>query len=238
VTRHARSRGGNSGMLALAAQGYSGGSRHRGGAGVVSVLLAMAGGLLRGALRFVLCSQPDIAVVAQHDTVGAAARAVRDDPPDVVVLDLDLLVDGHVVDAARAAGEVRAALPGCRVLALVDPRRPGFGSQLGTVPPEVAFLAQTAQPERMVDAVRQLARGEPVVDGELLLAALTRQPVLSDKELRVLEVAALGAPVKEIARKLSLSPGTVRNHLSHIISKTGARNRIEAIHIAQQSGWI
>jgi two-component system response regulator DesR len=198
----------------------------------------MAGGLLRGSLRFVLASQPGIEVVAEHDTVGAARRAVLQEAPDVTVLDLDLLVDGHVVDAVRAAREARTVLPDCKVLVLVDPRRPGFGSRLGTVPQAIAFLAQTAPPERMVDAVRHLARGEPVVDGDLLLAALTGEAVLSEKELRVLEVAALGAPVKEIARKLSLSPGTVRNHLSHIIAKTGARNRIEAIHIAQESGWI
>jgi two-component system, NarL family, response regulator DesR len=205
---------------------------------VVRIQLAMPGGLLRGALRFVLSSQPDIEVIAEHDTVGAAIRAARDDIPDVTVLDLELLCDGYGVDALHAARETHAELPDSKVLVLVDPRRPGFGSRLAAVPPAIGFLAQTARPERVVDAVRQLARGEPVIDGDLLLAALTRKPALSQKELRVLEVAALGAPVKEIAQKLGLSPGTVRNHLSRILAKTGARNRIEAIHIAQESGWI
>ena len=205
---------------------------------MVRVLLAMPAGLLRGALRFVLSAQPDIDVIAERDAVDSAVRTIRSEKPDVTVLDLDLLGDGHGIDARQAAREAHAELPDSKVLVLVDPRRPGFGSQLASVPPTVGFLAHTAPPERVVDAVRQLARDEPVVDADLLVAALTRKTPLSAKELRVLAVAAQGTPVKEIARRLSLSPGTVRNHLSRIIAKTGARNRIEAIHIARESGWI
>jgi two-component system response regulator DesR len=205
---------------------------------MVRVQLAMPGGLLRGALRFVLSAQPDILVIAEHDAVGGAIRTIRAEKPDVTVLDLDLLGDGYGIDARQAAQEAHAELPDSKVLVLVDARRPGFASQIATVPPTIGFLAQTAPPERVVDAVRCLARGETVVDGDLLVAALTRPPPLSEKEMRVLAVAAQGAPVKEIARELDLSPGTVRNHLSRILAKTGARNRIEAIHIAQESGWI
>jgi len=205
---------------------------------LVRVLLAMPGGLLRGALRVVLSAQPDIEVIAEHDAVESAVEVLRSKAPDVTVLDLDLLGDGHGLDARQAARQAHDELPDSKVLVLVDPRRPGFGSQLASVPPTVGFLAHTAPPERVVDAVRQLARDEPVVDADLLVAALSRKTPLSTKELRVLAVAAQGSPVKEIARKLSLSPGTVRNHLSRIIAKTGARNRIEAIHIARESGWI
>jgi two-component system response regulator DesR len=215
--------------------GYNGSAVALGGGwGLVRIQLAMPGGLLRGALRFVLSSHPEIDVIAENDTVAAAIRTVREDTPDVTVLDVDLLG----VDARLAAREAYAELPDSKVLVLVDPRRPAFGSQLATLPPTIGLLAQTARPERVVDAILQLSRGEPVVDADLLVAALTRTTALSEKELRVLEVAALGAPVKEIARKLGLSSGTVRNHLSRIIAKTGARNRIEAIHIAQESGWI
>lgn len=202
------------------------------------VQLAMPGSLLRGALRFVLSAQPDIDVIAEHDTIGGAVQTLRRDRPDVTILDLELLYDGHGIDARRAASEAHAALPDSRVLVLVDARRPGFASQIAVVPPDIGFLAQSAPPERVVDAVRRLACGEPVIDSDLLVAALTRPPPLSGIEVQVLSVAARGSSVKEIAKELMIAPGTVRNHLSRILAKTGARNRIEAIHVAQEAGWI
>jgi two-component system response regulator DesR len=206
--------------------------------GMVRVQLAMPGGLLRGALSFVLSAQPDIDVIAEHDAVGGAIQTLRTHSPDVTVLDLDLLGDGNGIGARQAAQEAHAELPDSRVLVLVDPRRPGFASQIAAVPPTVGFLAQSAPPERVVDAVRRMARDEPVVDGDLLVAALTRPPPLSERELRVLVVAARGHSVKEIAVELAIAPGTVSNHLSRILAKTGARNRIEAITIAREAGWI
>jgi two-component system, NarL family, response regulator DesR len=209
---------------------------------VVRVILAMRGGLLRGALRYVLSSEPDIDVVAECDHVDGAIDRVRSEDPDVTVLDLDLLSDGGTTDdaydARLAARKAHAEMPDARVLVLVDPRRPGFGTTISRTPPSIGFLAHSAPPERVVDAVRHLVRGERVVDSDLLVAALTRKMPLTNGELRVLQVAARGLPVKEIATALSISPGTVRNHLTRILAKTGARNRIEAINVARDSGWI
>jgi two-component system response regulator DesR len=204
---------------------------------VIRTLLAISGGLLRGSLRFVLSAEPDIDVIAEVETLDGMADVIRGDPPDVAVFDFDGLGLGPGADVTAAVREAHADLADSRVLLLVDPRRPGIGGQL-TGAPTVAFLAHTAPPERVVDAVRRLANGESVVDADLVVAALHASTPLTTKELRVLEVAALGMPVKDIAKNLSLSPGTVRNHLSRIIAKTGARNRIEAIYIARQAGWI
>ena len=205
----------------------------------VRIVLAMRGGLLRGALRYVLSADPEIDVVAEHETIDDTIGAIAVDRQDVTVVDLNLLgVDGATLDATQVAERTQHELPGCKVLVLVDPRRPGFGSQLAGTPATVGFLAQTAPPERVVDALLRLCRGERVVDVDLLVAALTPTGPLTNKELRVLQIAALGWTVKEIAAKLSLSPGTVSNHLSRIMNKVGARNRIEAIHIAQSNGWI
>jgi two-component system, NarL family, response regulator DesR len=205
---------------------------------MVRVQVAIPGGMLRGALRFVLAAQPDIEVVAEHDEVSGAVQTLRAEKPDVTVLDLALLGEGNGIDARLAAQEAHAELPDSRVLVLVDQRRPGFASRIATVPPAIGFMAQSAPPERVVDAVRRLARGEQVIDGDLLVAALTRPAPLSRKELRVLTAAARGSSVKEIAGELAIAPGTVQNHLSRILAKTGARNRIEAIRIAQDAGWI
>jgi two-component system, NarL family, response regulator DesR len=88
------------------------------------------------------------------------------------------------------------------------------------------------------EGIRRLYRREPVLDADLVVAALRTRSPLTPQEVRVLQAAAEGWPVKEIARKLGLSPGTVRNYLSRVIAKTGARTRIEAVHIAQQAGWV
>jgi two-component system response regulator DesR len=205
---------------------------------VIRTVLAISGGLLRGSLRFVLSAQPDIDVVAELDAIDSVADAVRTIPPEVTVLDVDSLRLAAGADVLTAVRAACAGWPDSKVLVLVDPRRPGIGGQLADAPATIAFLAHDVAPERVVDAVRRLARGEPVVDAELVIAALRPGPPLTTTELRVLEVAALGTPVKDIASRLSLSPGTVRNHLSRVIAKTGARNRIEAIYIARQSGWI
>jgi two-component system response regulator DesR len=195
----------------------------------------MPGGLLRGALRYVLSTQDDIDVIAELDNLDEAISVIRADRPDVTVLDLDIVE----IDAVATVHEVHAEIPDCKVLVLVDPRRPGLlNAKLASKPPTIGFLAHTAQPELVVDAIRRLVRHERVLDGELVAAALRPRGPLTAGELRVLQVAAQGWPVKEIAAKLSISPGTVRNHLSRVIAKTGARTRIEAIHIAQRAGWI
>jgi two-component system response regulator DesR len=192
----------------------------------------MRGGLLRGALRYVLSSQDDIDVVAERDNLADAIAAVRVQRPEVTVLDLDI-ADGSGTPA------VDPGLFDCKLLVLIDPRRPAvLHSGLTNPPATVGLLAQTVPPERVLDGIRRLVRDERVLDAELVVAALRTKCPLTARELRVLQAVALGLPVKEIASSLGLSPGTVRNHLSRIIAKTGARTRIEAIHIARQAGWL
>jgi two-component system response regulator DesR len=202
---------------------------------VIRTLLAMPGGLLRGALHFVLSTKDDIDVVAEQDNLVDMLAAAERARPDVTVLDLDL----PGVDAAAIARHRLFDPARCRLLVLVDPRRPGaVHAGVAGRPARVGFLAHSVPPDRVVDGIRRLYRGEPVLDPDLVVAALRSKNPLTAQEVRVLQAAALGAPVKEIARKLGLSPGTVRNYLSRIIAKTGARTRIEAIHIARQAGWF
>lgn len=202
---------------------------------MIRTLLAMPGGLLRGALRIVLSTQDDIDVVAERDTLDEAIAAVRTDTPDVTVLDMQLVG----LDRSAAGRDAYKAMPDCKILVLVDPRRPGLlRGRMRNPPLTIGLLAHSAAPEQVVDGVRRLAREERVLDADLVVAALRSDGPLTDAELRVLQAARLGWPVKEIAAELSISPGTVRNHLSRVLAKTGARTRIEAIHIAENSGWL
>jgi two-component system, NarL family, response regulator DesR len=102
----------------------------------------------------------------------------------------------------------------------------------------ISFLAEDGPPMRLVEAVRRTAKGERVIDPALVVAALSMPCPLTPREMDVLGVIAEGATAKEVARRLALASGTVRNHMSRILSKTGARSRVEAVRIAQDSGWI
>jgi two-component system response regulator DesR len=202
---------------------------------VIRTLLAHNGGLVRGALAFELDQQDDIAVVGELDHADEVVPAVLARRPDVVVADFDLLgVDGLPV----ACGLHRPHR--CRVLILAERRRSSVLSKVlaAEAPRGVGFLAKDGPPGRLVEAVRRVARGEPYVDAELVVSALHTRNPLTRREVEVLSLAAQGGPVDEIAERLALSPGTVRNHVSRILAKTGARTRIEAVRIAGDSGWI
>lgn len=200
---------------------------------MIRALLALNGALIRGAVAFVLAEQDDIDVVATLDRGDQIPSALRAEQPDVAIVDADLL---------RSNGWAHRAPPirwSCSLLMLVDPRRPhALGDMLRDSTSAMGVLGHDVAPEHLVEAVRQLSRGEPVVDPALVVAALNQESPLTRREREVLEIAAHGWPVVEIADILKLAPGTVRNHLSRIVGKVGARTRIEAVRIARDAGWL
>jgi two-component system response regulator DesR len=202
---------------------------------VIRTLLAHRGNLFRGALAHVLGAEDDIEVVAEIGKFGEMVDAMLVHHPKVTVLDLDLLP----LEELPGLRGLRRTVPGCAVLVLAEARRSGsLGPAMAGPVPGLGFLAKDCQPGRLVTAVRSVAGGEPVLDPELVMAALRTGSPLTRRETEVLRIAAEGVPLREVAHRLTLSPGTVRNHLSRVIGKVGARTRIEAVRIAQDSGWI
>jgi two-component system response regulator DesR len=194
---------------------------------VIRVVLAFDDVLMRGALASVLAAEPDISVVGEVDRGSGISSACEASPPDVAVVGLGLTGDGGYV-----AGP-------CPTLVLVGRRqRVRDLRRVVAAGPTVGVLTIDVSPQRVVAGVRRLARGESVIDPDLVLAALTDTNPLSAREIDILERTARGATVTEIADSLSLSPGTVRNHLGRITRKTNARTRVEAVHVATQAGWI
>jgi two-component system response regulator DesR len=200
----------------------------------IRVLLVVQMSLLRGALDAVLSAEDDLEVAAglgRVDELTPIARAVR---PDVIVIDLDLLVDG-ALSTLYQLGEL---LPDCALLVLGDTDNPG--PMRAALDMHVrGFVGKDTAPGRFVEYVRKMAHGERVIDPTLAVAALRvpRNP-LTARELEVLQVAASGVPSAEVASQLHLSVGTVRNYMSAIMRKTRARNRLEAVRIAVDSGWL
>jgi len=201
---------------------------------VIRVMLIDDVLLLRTALAAVLSNEIDIKVVADlasSDDVAPIAEALR---PDVAVIDFDPRGCAALA-AARALGLV---MPGCGVLALTSVRPAGPVRRLlaSTVQ---GVLGKDTEPCQVAQAIRKVARGDRVIDPALAVAAmLVPQGPLTPRELDVLRVAAEGVPTAEIASRLHLSCGTVRNYVSSALRKTGARNRLEAARIADDAGWL
>jgi two-component system response regulator DesR len=201
---------------------------------MIRVLLAEDQAMVRGALAALLSLEDDIEIVAEvgrGDEVAVVARATH---PDVALLDIEM----PGLDGISAAAALHAQLPSCRAIILTTFGRPGYlrqAMQSGVV----GFLLKDAPSDQLATAIRRVAAGERVVDPKLAMAALSEgNSPLTEREREVLAAAAQGATIADIASSLFLSEGTVRNYLSVAIQKLGARNRIEAAHIAEQKGWL
>ena len=200
----------------------------------IRVLLADDQALVRGALAAMLGLESDIEVVVQVGTGAEVVPAARANAPDVALLDVQM-PDG---DGLTAAADLHKALPACRIVILTTFGRPGYLSRAMRAG-AAGFVVKDAPPEQLVDAVRRVHAGLRVVDPALAAESLSSgASPLTDRERGVLTAAADGATVAAVAARLHLSEGTVRNHLSSAIGKTGARTRAEAVRLADERGWL
>lgn len=200
----------------------------------VKILLAEDVHMVRGALVALLELEPDLEVVAAVDRGDTIVQAALEARPDVAVIDVDL----PGIDGLTAAAELHEQLPSCRTLILTSLGRPGTLRRALSAHVS-GFLLKDSPSDQLALAVRSVAAGRRVVDPQLALAAWdSPDNPLSPRELEVLRLAARGADAAEIAGCLYLSKGTVRNYLTAIVTKLGARNRIDAIRLAEEAGWI
>lgn len=201
---------------------------------MIRLLIADDQALVRGALSALLGLEGDIEVVAEvgrGDEVVAAAQASR---PDVALLDIEM----PGIDGIAAAAALRTAVPGCRVLMVTTFGRPGYLTRAMRAGAS-GFVVKDTPAAQLADAVRRVAQGLRVVDPALAADSLAQgDSPLTERETDVLGVARTGGSAADIARILHLSEGTVRNHLSSAIGKTGARNRADAARIAEENGWL
>jgi two-component system, NarL family, response regulator DesR len=201
---------------------------------MIRILLAEDTAILRDTLVAVLDLEDDLQVVAQVADGRGILPAVRDTQPDVAVLDIDL----PGTDGLTAAAQLHLELPACRVLILTAHAQPH--NLRAALAAEVAgFLPKDTPAADLISAIREIAHGGRVVDSSTALAALTSHPSpLTSRESDVLRLYAEGMDPREIAASLYLSYGTVRNYLAAASDKLGAKNRIHAIKIATDNGWL
>ncbi|WP_406069035.1 DNA-binding response regulator [Micromonospora sp. NBC_01638] len=199
------------------------------------ILLAEDVHMIRGALVALLQLQPDFEVVvelARGDKILSAALSHR---PQVAIIDVNL----PGLDGLSAARQLHLQLPTCRTLILTGIEQPGMlerSIEAGVT----GFILKGSSPTTLAAAVREVAAGRRVVDSQIALAALNERRFnpLSPREAEILTKTAHGHSAGEIASMLHLSIGTIRNNLTSITAKLGARTRVDAVRIARDAGWI
>ncbi|MEV0003053.1 response regulator transcription factor [Micromonospora sp. NPDC050980] len=202
--------------------------------GTIRLLLADDQALVRGALAALLSLEPDLTVVAEVSRGDEVVPAALRSRPDVALLDVEM----PGMDGVAAAAALRVALPDCRVLVVTTFGRPGYLRRAMEAGAN-GFVVKDTPARQLADAVRRVHAGLRVVDPTLAAETLATGPSpLTERETEVLRTARGGGTVAELAATLHLSEGTVRNHLSSAIGKTGARNRADAVRLAESHGWL
>jgi len=200
---------------------------------MIRVLLAEDQAMVRGALSALLGLERDIAVVGAAADGEAAWRELQRLRPDVLVTDIEM----PGLTGLELAQRLQRHAWTTKVIIVTTFARPGFlrrALEAGVA----GYLLKDAPSEQLADAVRRARDGGRVIDPQLAVDAWSDSDPLNDRERQVLRLAGEGLSAGEIAARLSLSQGTVRNYLSEAIGKLGVGNRIEAHRLARQKGWL
>jgi two-component system response regulator DesR len=200
----------------------------------VRVLLAEDQAMVRGAIAALLALEEDIEIVAEVARGDEVVSSALESGPDVALLDVEM-PGGDGLDAAAA---LRERMPSCRVIILTTFGRAGYlkrAMENGAA----GFLLKDAPSSELARAIHKVMQGERVVDPDLAALALSAgDNPLTEREQEVLAASEGGATIEDVAARLYLSEGTVRNYLSTAIKKLGTRNRIEAARLAEKRGWL
>jgi two-component system, NarL family, response regulator DesR len=201
---------------------------------VIRTLIAESIALVREGLLVLLDKEPDIEVVAEIDRRELVVPAVCRLQPDVAVIDGDITeYDGFVT-----IRELHARVPACGLVIMSGSRCPRELREALAACPD-GLVVRDSDPDMITEAIRRVAAGKKALDPDLVFLAFnSAASPLTAREIDVLRLAAQGAPDTEIADRLYLSVGTVCNYMSRVIGKIGARNRVDAVRIAEHAGWL
>lgn len=199
----------------------------------MKILLAEDQSMLRDALSQLLQLQPDVASVSQAADGREAIELLKTNPVDVAILDVEMPYQTGL----DVLEWVKEHQPTVKVIIVTTFKRPGYFER--AVKADVdAYVLKERSIADLMKTIHTVLAGQKEYSPELMEVLMTHKNPLSHQELLVLEAAATGLSNKEIAEKLYLSNGTIRNYMSAILTKLAADNRTEAVRIAQEQGWI
>ncbi len=199
----------------------------------IRVVIAEDQAMVLGALAALLETEGDIEVVGQARNGKEALQLALSQKPDIVLADIEM----PEMTGLEMAAELKREHAQVRAVILTTFARAGYLRRALDAGAS-GYLLKDSPAAALANALRRIHAGGRVIDPELAVEAWTEADPLTERERQVLRMASEGATGSEIASKLNLSEGTVRNYLSEAISKTGASNRTEAARIAWQKGWL
>lgn len=200
---------------------------------MIRIVIAEDQGMLRGALGSLLDFEDDIEVIAQAKNGEEALDFIKSLKPDVSLMDIEM----PLMSGLEVAEELKKSGSDSKVIILTTFARPGYFER--AVKTDVhGYLLKDGSIDELAESIRNVIRGKREFAPELIFGSMKDENPLTEREQEVLRMVADGKTAKEISASLFLSAGTVRNYMSEIISKLHVKNRIEAISIAEEKGWI
>ena len=199
----------------------------------IRVVIAEDQAMVRGALAALLSTEGDIEIAGQAQNGREALDLLIASPPDVLLTDIEM----PEVTGLELAAEIKKRRLPVKVVILTTFARAGYLRRALNAGVS-GYLLKDAPASTLANAIRRIKAGARVIDPELAAEAWTEADPLTDRERQVLRYAGEGEASADIAARLNLSEGTVRNYLSEAISKLGAQNRTEAARLARQKGWL
>ncbi|MBB6523687.1 response regulator transcription factor [Pseudoteredinibacter isoporae] len=200
---------------------------------MTKVLIVEDQALVRGAISALLQLEEGLEVIGQAEDGVQALEMIKAEQPDLVLSDIEM----PNMTGLELVEKIRQDYPAVKTAIMTTFSRAGYirrAIEAGVG----GFILKEAPSDSLLAAIQQIMQGKTVIDPELALSALGDNDPLTDKERKALRLAGEGLKTSEIAGKLFLSEGTVRNYLSEAIAKLNASNRIDAARIAKQKGWL
>lgn len=200
---------------------------------MIRLVIAEDQRLLRGALASLLDLEDDLEVVGQAGDGREALSMIMSLKPDVCLLDIEMPVQTGI----EVAEQLNKQASPCRVIILTTFARAGYFER--AVKAGVSgYLLKDEPSDKLAESIRRVVQGHRAISPELIFDSVVQKNPLTARECEILQLIASGSTASEIARSLHLSHGTVRNYISEILNKLEVKNRIEAIGVAEEHGWI
>ncbi|WP_053361026.1 response regulator transcription factor [Bacillus sp. FJAT-27251] len=200
---------------------------------MIKLMIAEDQGMLRGALGSLLSFEDDLEVIGQAANGNEALEMILSLQPDVCLLDIEMPYKSGL-EVAEAIKRLHSP---CKVIILTTFARPGYFERAVKAGVH-GYLLKDGSSDELAECIRSVMKGKREFAPELIFGSMKEDNPLTEREQEVLKLASEGCTSKEISARLYLSAGTVRNYMSEILNKLDVKNRVEAVTVAKERGWI